>query len=108
MTTPAGPVAGAEVAQLYLRYPEGYDEPDLVLRGFAKTRVLAAGEAQTLPFSLPPRALSVWSEAKGGWEAAVGTFTLRVGTGSDNLALLSELVVTASSSAPRPEERRLR
>ena len=41
--TNAGDVAGADVPQLYLRFPAAARQPPLVLRGFAKTGLLAAG-----------------------------------------------------------------
>jgi hypothetical protein len=35
---------GVEVVQLYISFPAAADEPDLVLRGFEKTRLLAPGK----------------------------------------------------------------
>ena len=58
-----GGVRGAEVAQVYVRYPASAGEPDLVLRAFEKTRVLDPGESQTLAFELPPLAFSAWRPA---------------------------------------------
>lgn len=85
-----GGVAGAEVVQLYVRYPEAADEPPLVLKGFAKTRVLQPGESQTLSLTLSARQLMIWD---GEWRAVSGSFGLIVGSDSTDVRLEAELVV---------------
>ena len=45
-----GNVAGAEVAQLYLTWPDSAQEPGAALRGFQKTSVLAPGASQLVEF----------------------------------------------------------
>ena len=50
-----GTVAGAEVAQLYLAYPEAAGEPPKVLRGFSKI-LLEAGASQVVRFVIEPTA----------------------------------------------------
>ena len=85
-----GRSAGREVAQLYLAYPGDAGEPPLVLRGFAKTDVLAVGGAETLSFGLTRRDLSVWDDVatpQGRWRVAPGTFGVHVGASSRDLRL---------------------
>jgi beta-glucosidase len=55
---------GAEVTQLYLRYPRSSGEPDLVLRKFHKTSVLARGESEVVTFDLVPRDFAIWDECE--------------------------------------------
>ena len=106
-----GAVAGAEVAQLYLRYPQSAGEPDLVLRGFEKTPVLPPAATHRITFTLSPRDLSVWtatphsgaqgdgdaaagdSAPAGSWVRASGSFTMIVGSGSRDQRLEAELAV---------------
>lgn len=50
-----GKVAGRQVAQAYCRAPQGeLGKPGLVLVGFAKTRLLAPGESETLSIAFVP------------------------------------------------------
>ena len=86
--TNAGATAGAEVVQLYLRFPPSAGEPPLVLRAFGKTKSLAAGESADITLDLWPRDFAVWSEsAGGGWQLALGTFGVEVGASSRDLRL---------------------
>ena len=83
-----GTVTGAEVAQLYVHFPAALDEPNLVLRAFAKTKVLAPGGEATVQLNLTPRDLSTWDTAEGGgWRLAAGSIQLSVGTSSRDLSL---------------------
>ncbi|HXF11852.1 MAG TPA: glycoside hydrolase family 3 C-terminal domain-containing protein [Terriglobales bacterium] len=69
--TNTGKRAGAEVAQLYLRFPpipEG-NEPPLQLKGFSKV-MLNPGESKTIHLKLGPRAFSFWSTATHRWQIA--------------------------------------
>ena len=88
--------SGSEVAQLYLRFPAAAQQPDLVLRAFAKTALLGPGDEALLCFGLAPRDLSVWDEAApdvhggarpGAWRLARGEFGVRVGASSRDIRL---------------------
>ena len=104
-----GEVEGAEVAQLYLSYPDskamteedamlgdGYDKdlrdfPVKVLRGFEKVMV-QPGETETLEFELTRRDLSYWDTLSQNWRMPVdGKFKIRVGRSSRDLQLEGEL-----------------
>ena len=54
--TNSGAVAGAEVPQLYLGFPESADSPAKQLKGFEKVQ-LAAGESATVTLTLDERTL---------------------------------------------------
>ncbi|KAG4435600.1 hypothetical protein IFR05_008909 [Cadophora sp. M221] len=84
--TNTGPVAGQEVAQLYLHIPvEG--QPIKQLRGFEKV-MLQPGESATVEFELNRKDLSVWDVAAQRWRLTLGTdYTIFVGNSSRALAL---------------------
>ena len=97
-----GSTAGAEVAQLYLRFPASTGEPDYVLRGFAKTSVLQPAARQQLVFELSRRDLSVYEEGSAepgvnvlpGWRylGDGARFGIAVGSHSRDVRLEAELV----------------
>eukprot|EP00928_Gymnodinium_smaydae_P037442 TRINITY_DN25992_c0_g1_i1.p1 TRINITY_DN25992_c0_g1~~TRINITY_DN25992_c0_g1_i1.p1 ORF type:complete len:838 (-),score=104.78 TRINITY_DN25992_c0_g1_i1:517-3030(-) len=83
-----GSVPGAEVVQLYLRFPhEEADEPDMVLRGFEKTPVLRPGDSHEVVFILKARDLSVWDTSTHSWRQPVGRFVTMVGASSRDMRL---------------------
>ncbi|KAK8116439.1 glycoside hydrolase family 3 protein [Apiospora kogelbergensis] len=65
--TNSGPVAGAEVAQLYLVFPESAKSPLKQLRGFKKV-FLDTGETQTVTFELQRRDVSIWDTVAQKWK----------------------------------------
>merc|ERR1712032_144219 len=60
-----GGYAGTEVAQVYVSFPQDADEPELLLRGFYKTRTLRPGEVEDAIFTLRSRDVSTWVTGKG-------------------------------------------
>ncbi len=70
-----GGVAGAEVVQAYLAYPQVFEEPPHVLRGFNKVTV-GVGEVVNVEFELTEKDLSIWNTAARAWSVASGNFTL--------------------------------
>ncbi|KAJ7833847.1 glycoside hydrolase superfamily [Mycena olivaceomarginata] len=81
-----GHVAGSEVSQLYLSFPEGYGEPPKVLRGFART-LLQRGQSKTVTIPLRVKDVSVWDVVSQKWVVPKGTFTVQVGGSSRVLPL---------------------
>jgi len=80
----AGPVSGAEVAQLYVTFPQNDpDEPALKLASFGKTKVLQPNESANVEFTLGPRAVSSWLH--GNWTRVTDTITFSVGSSSRDL-----------------------
>jgi beta-glucosidase len=81
-----GKSPGREVVQLYLSAPgKSMPKPSIELRGFAKTKVLAPGESQTLTFTIAPRDLASFDEASSSWVAEAGTYTVRIGASSEDI-----------------------
>ncbi len=81
-----GPLAGDEVAQLYIHQRWGSDSrPMRELKGFERI-TLQPGETKTVSFRLGPDELSYWSTNAGRWVQDAAAFDLWVG--ADSLATL--------------------
>ena len=77
--TNTGKVAGDEVAQLYLKFPDFPGAPIRALRGFQRIH-LEPGASQKVEFHLTARDLSMVSEA-GNIIVAQGKYTVSIGGG---------------------------
>jgi beta-glucosidase len=84
--TNTGPVAGEEVAQLYLRDPVASTvRPLKELKDFQKV-ALKPGESKTLTFSVNKDKLAYYNQQLA-WVAEPGEFQLMVGSASDDIRL---------------------
>ncbi|WVR09511.1 hypothetical protein IAU60_006579 [Kwoniella sp. DSM 27419] len=93
--TNIGKVAGAEVAQLYMTYPESErDQPPKHLRGYGKP-YLEPGQTSTVEFALRKKDLSVWDVKRQLWAIPRGTFTFRAGNSSRSLPLSFHLKIAS-------------
>ena len=80
-----GSVSGREVAQVYVTAPEGrLTKPYQELKGFAKTRELAPGEAEELTIEIPTGSLASYDEEKAAFVMEAGDYIFRVGNSSRN------------------------
>jgi beta-glucosidase len=77
--TNAGKVAGDEIAQLYLKFPDVPGAPVRALRAFQRIH-LTAGESRVVRFHLTQRDLSMVTQA-GDRIVADGSYTVSVGGG---------------------------
>lgn len=85
-----GPVAGAEVVQLYVGNPQ--DGPYRALkelRAFQKV-FLQPGEGAMLTFQLASRDFALWQD---GWKIPTGTYQIMVGSSSADIRLVQEVSV---------------
>jgi beta-glucosidase len=97
--TNTGPVAGAEVVQVYVRdVAASVARPVRELKGFTKV-VLDSGEAQRVRVDLDQRAFSYWSDLLGRWVVEAGEFAVDVGHHSRDLPLTAVVHVDAPSVA---------
>lgn len=87
--TKTGPVAGAEVAQLYIGIP---NSPPKQLRGFEK-KLLVPGASKTFDFELTRRDLSIWSTTEQEWVLQKGTYQIYVGASVLDIKLQGVLTI---------------
>jgi beta-glucosidase len=91
--TNRGPVAGDEVAQLYIHQKAGSDSrPIRELKGFERV-ALKPGETKTVRFRLGPEELGYWSTSNGKWIQEATAFDLWAG-GDSTAPLHADLMVT--------------
>jgi len=87
-----GPMAGDEVAQLYVHQKSGSDSrPSRELKGFRRVS-LKPGETQTVAFPLGPEELRYWSTSQRRWLQEAAAFDVWVG-GDSTAALHADLSV---------------
>jgi len=89
----AGP-AGAEVAQLYIGYPDAAGEPPKQLKGFQKVSI-AASACAGVGFPLAAADLQIWNVASQQWMLVPGTYSVLVGSTSADIRLTGSLTVSA-------------
>ena len=81
-----GAAAGKESVQLYVAAPAGgLEKPAFELKGFAKTKTLAPGEAQTLIINVDKYTLASFNEATSAWETAAGTYKVMFGANAADI-----------------------
>ena len=93
--TNTGPVAGAEVAQVYISEMQPrVPRPERELKGFERV-VLAAGETKNVTVELDPRAFAFYDVAQKKWRVNPGKFGVEVGDSVESADLKGSLDVSA-------------
>lgn len=94
LLTNTGSTAGAEVAQLYIGFPDSTPSgtPPKQLRGFEKV-FLEAGATAVVSIQLMRRDISYWDVTSQEWVIPEGEFVVSVGSSSRDLKLLGSLMV---------------
>lgn len=86
--------AGKEVVQIYATCPQaGMPKEYKRLCAFAKTKLLAPGEKQTLTITFPAKALASFSEEKSAWMTEHGLYGIWIGNSADDIELCGVLSV---------------
>jgi beta-glucosidase len=94
IVTNTGKVAGKEAVGLYVSAPAGgLEKPAKELKAFAKTRLLAPGESQTLTFSVNAYDLASFNEQANRWETAAGTYTFGFGRNVRDIPVSFQAVI---------------
>jgi len=99
--TNTGTVAGDEVVQLYLKFPDVPGAPIRALRGFQRIR-LEPGAKQKVDFHLTPRDISIVTEA-GDIIVAEGNYTVWIGGGQPNTgapSISGSVAITSQITLP--------
>ncbi|WP_175008786.1 glycoside hydrolase family 3 C-terminal domain-containing protein [Cellulosimicrobium sp. TH-20] len=101
--TNTGPVAGADVVQVYVRRETpGVHRPDRTLAGFARVE-LDPGESRTVTVPLGDAAFRHWDVATGAWQVEEGTWSVLVGPHVDDLPLRATVELDGTVP-PRTED----
>lgn len=83
---------GAEIAQLYLRFPAAASEPPRQLKGFKKV-MLSPGASSHIAFNLVWEDLAYWNTNAHCWTVPTGTFLVMIGASSRDIRLIGLLNV---------------
>lgn len=99
-----GKVAGAEIAQLYVKDTEStLYRPEKELKGFKKV-FLNPGEEKDVTLTLDSRAFAYYNVAIKDWHVESGDFAILVGASSRDIKLEGHVNVTsANPDAPIPD-----
>lgn len=110
-----GKTSGKEVVELYASAPDSklMNKPAKELKAFAKTRVLAPGEHETLTMTFDTHDLASFDEQQSAWRVDAGRYQLLLGSSSRDIRQTLDLDVEASVEkvnnvlAPKQEIKRL-
>lgn len=80
----SGDMAGDEIVQAYISFPESAGEPPKLLRGFEKVH-LKKGRRATVSFDFSKTELSIYDLDKADWVIPSGEFTLHIGASSRDI-----------------------
>ncbi|KAI0000059.1 glycoside hydrolase family 3 protein [Russula vinacea] len=89
-----GNVTGSEISQLYISWPShsALSHPPLTLKAFSKIS-LDAGASCSVELRLDRYAVSSWSESSEKWVVENGSYTISVGTSSQELPLTAVMTI---------------
>lgn len=96
-----GSVAGRESVQLYVAAPAGgLEKPSMELKSFAKTKLLAPGESETLTMKVDTYSLASFNESASQWETAAGEYGVMFGANVTDIRCKGAFLLAKASSWP--------
>ena len=99
--TNKGKVAGKEVVEVYVHAPEGgLEKPERELKAFAKTKLLAPGECQTVTVKVDNYSIASFNEAKSAWEAPAGNYQVMFGANVSDIRAQAPYKMKKAQSWP--------
>lgn len=91
-----GAVSGREVVEIYAALPqEGLKKELKRLVGFAKTKVLAAGEDETVNVMISAKDLASFDEARSAWVLEAGEYGIMIGDNAAECTVVGMLKAAA-------------
>jgi beta-glucosidase len=87
-----GKFGGDEVAQVYVKYPEGKGFPLKELRHFER-KYIPEGQTEQIKVSIPVKLLAKWDETVGKSVVPAGTYSIYAGGNSENEAVVATFEV---------------
>ncbi len=88
----SGKIAGEEVAQVYVTFPQEAGEPAKRLVGWEKV-ALQPGQTKTVSIQVDPLYLSVFDVAADKWKIVSGEYEVQAGAASDDLPLRAKVKI---------------
>jgi beta-glucosidase len=86
--TNTGKLSGDEVAQVYVKYPDGKGFPIKELRYFERKHIVE-GQAEQIKVSIPVNQLAKWDEKAKKLIVPTGAYSIYAGTSSDDEAIVA-------------------
>ena len=91
-------MAGREVVELYVAAPAGgLEKPARELKAFAKTKLLAPGESETLTMKVSAYELASFNEEHSAWMTAAGSYQVMYGASVEDIRATASCKLKAQS-----------
>lgn len=104
--TNTGKVRGGEIAQMYIRFPDGANSPFIQLKGFEKV-FLNSGERVKVFIPFDEYSFRSYDAERGQWVEVEGEYKIYIGSSSSDMRLsgvISRQGVKSVSLCPLPED----
>lgn len=104
--TNKGTAASDEVAQVYVKAPEGRaKKPIRQLVGFCRIHDIQPGETQEVVIDIPKKELNYYDVVRGDFMVEEGNYRFEIGASSEDIRLQQELFVAGEKTGSREKGR---